>query len=435
MTSKDDFGNEMIKTVFGNIPNDWKLIDFKDILKIRSEKSNNEEIVKYSITNTGIHKRDEKFNKQLSKSSSKFKIIYKNDLVFGMSREILNFGVMKEDIGGVSSAYNVFKIDESIDPRYLELFIRVWSEYFKDIIKPASREGQGIDKNILLTKQFILPTNEYLQNFFYVFDTFNEKIELNNQMNQTLENICKAIFKHWFIHFEFPNENGNPYKSNGGKMVDSELKEIPLGWKVGTISDLCSSITNGGTPKRKEPAYWENGTIPWFKTGELFDGPLIDSEEHITEEGLKNSSCKLWEPNTVLIALYASPTVGRLGILKNYATSNQACSGLIAKKDFGYQFLFCNLLSKRKELNSIAVGSAQQNISQDIIQNTKTIIPSSQITIRFQELIEIIFEQKTLLMEESNNLAKIRDSLLPKLMSSKIHINLHEGGSANEGNN
>jgi len=256
-----------------------------------------------------------------------------------------------------------------------------------------------------------------------ILSDLDAKIELNQQMNKTLEAIGQAIFKHWFVDFEFPNEEGKPYKSSGGEMVYNEElgKEIPKGWRVGKIIDLCSSITNGGTPKRMECKYW-GGNIAWFKTGELTDGILIDSEEHITEQGLKNSACKLWNENTILIALYASPTVGRLGLLKIKATANQACSGLNAKDEIGYPFLFYTLFFKRDEFNNVAVGAAQQNISQKIVQETKTIIPPQDIIMKFNSFAERLFDKQTELVFQNRTLSSLRDALLPKLMSGKIRV-------------
>jgi type I restriction enzyme S subunit len=232
-----------------------------------------------------------------------------------------------------------------------------------------------------------------------ILSDLDSKIELLQKQNKTLEAIGQAIFKHWFVDFEFPNVEGKPYKSSGGEMVfNDELgKAIPKGWEVGTVEELCISINNGGTPRRMEKRYWDGGSIPWYKTGEL-------------------------EQNTILIALYASPTVGRLGILKTTATSNQACSGLLAKNEVGYSYLFHTLLSKREEFNSISVGSAQQNISQQIVKKSKVVIPPSEITLVFQEITEPIFDKRTLLISESITISKIRDTFLPKLMSGEIRV-------------
>ena len=105
---------KFVDSELGMIPEGWKVVVFDNILKVTTTKTGKEGIPEYSVTNTGIHPRDEKFTKNLSKSSAKNKLIRKGNLVFGMSREILNWGIMKEEVGGVSSAYNVYIVDEKI---------------------------------------------------------------------------------------------------------------------------------------------------------------------------------------------------------------------------------------------------------------------------------------------------------------------------------
>jgi len=157
---------------------------------------------------------------------------------------------------------------------------------------------------------------------------------------------------------------------------------------------------------------------------------LVDSEEHITEEGLRNSACKLWDKNTILVALYAAPTVGRLGLLRTKATSNQACSGLVAKKEIGHSFLFYNMLFKRNEFNNIAVGAAQQNISQQIVREAKTVIPLSPVLNRFSVLVDSLFDKQTELIQQNKTLSQIRDAVLPKLMSGKIRVPVPKNAEA-----
>ncbi|MDO9536181.1 MAG: restriction endonuclease subunit S [Bacillota bacterium] len=166
-------GGEMVDSELGMIPIGWELIQFSNFLKIRNEKTSDLDFPEYSVTNLGVFPRDEKFKKQLSVSKSKNKVIKKHDLVFGMSREILNWGLMRDTIGGVSSAYNVFSIDnQRIDPLYLEEFMTFRINYFMDIIKPASREGQGIDKSVLIKKHIYLPD----ENLFYKYKNTAESI-------------------------------------------------------------------------------------------------------------------------------------------------------------------------------------------------------------------------------------------------------------------
>ena len=133
----------------------------------------------------------------------------------------------------------------------------------------------------------------------HILGTLDDKIELNRRTNETLEAMARALFQSWFVDFDAVRakakgrDPGLPQPLADlfpARLGDSELGEIPAGWEVNEIDSLCQSITSGGTPARMNRAFWENGTIPWFKTGELLDGPLLDSEEHITETALENSS-------------------------------------------------------------------------------------------------------------------------------------------------
>ena len=170
----------------GKIPEGWKVLRFEEFVDLSSERVNSEMIPEFSVTNNGIFPREVKFNKQLSSSSLKNKVIRKGNLVFGMSREILNWGIMKEPIGGVSSAYTVYVINETlVSSQYLEYFIKNHVSYFKDLIKPAAREGQGIDKTVLLSKLIVLPNMEAWERFRLFFDAlFKAKFHGNQELHE-----------------------------------------------------------------------------------------------------------------------------------------------------------------------------------------------------------------------------------------------------------
>lgn len=178
---------KFVNSELGMIPEGWKVVVFDNILKVTTTKTGKEGIPEYSVTNTGIHPRDEKFTKNLSKSSAKNKLIRKGNLVFGMSREILNWGIMKEEVGGVSSAYNVYIVDEKIvSTTYLECFIAQRMDYFADLIKPASREGQGVDKALLMKKIIYIPPSEVLDVFLEKYNSIMHLTEIRNQENSRL---------------------------------------------------------------------------------------------------------------------------------------------------------------------------------------------------------------------------------------------------------
>jgi type I restriction enzyme S subunit len=277
------------------------------------------------------------------------------------------------------------------------------------------------------------PLNEQ-QAIACILGSLDDKIELNRRRSRTLEAMARAIFKSWFADFDpvRAKAEGRGQKAEGipglkpeianlfpDRLEDSPLGPIPAGWQVKTVSDCCESITSGGTPSRKRRDLWEGGSIAWFKTGELLDGPLFDSDEHITETGLANSSCKLWNVGTILFALYASPTVGRMGVITRPATSNQAAAGLVPRSEYGLHFLFHALLVARPHLQHIAVGAAQQNINQGVLKSHRLVLPSPPVARAFSRLVEPMFAEQVRCLAESRTLAALRDALLPKLISGE----------------
>jgi len=155
-----------------------------------------------------------------------------------------------------------------------------------------------------------------------------------------------------------------------GKLSDNKGLgdgELPDGWRWTTIGDVADT-TSGGTPSRKNPEYFQ-GTIPWVKSGELGDGFISKTEEKITDDALRNSSAKLFPSGTVLVALYGA-TVGKVGILKIEAASNQAVCALFPRNNsFTAKFMFYWLMSQRRELINKSMGGAQPNISQGIVRS------------------------------------------------------------------
>ena len=172
------------ETLFGEIPIEWNIILFKDILNERNEKSTNQDISMYSVTLDGIQPRADIYKKKITAKTTKFKIIHKYDLIFGMPNSGYQYGIMYDEIGGVSLAYPVFEIN-GIQPRYVDLFIKNISNYFNDIVKSGSRMGQGIDKKVLLSKEIYVPPNEHLDKYYSIesklLDLINHNLtEINN---------------------------------------------------------------------------------------------------------------------------------------------------------------------------------------------------------------------------------------------------------------
>lgn len=165
------------------------------------------------------------------------------------------------------------------------------------------------------------------------------------------------------------------------------------------ISDVILESGSGATPSRKFPEYY-GGNILWLKTKELNDGRIYDTEEKITDKGFENSSVKLFPINTVTIAMYGA-TVGKLGILKNEMTTNQACCNLVANPaKCDYRFLFYYLLNNRKAIVSLANGAAQHNINQQIVRD----FPFPVIDLTVQQRIAGLISSFDLKIELNNKI-------------------------------
>ena len=177
----------------GEMPVDWRVVEFSSFLTIRVGKSNDPSIPLFSVTDTGIYPRSDKFNKNLSKAETKNKIAYETDIVFGMSREILNWGIMRAPIGGVSSAYNVFAVASDINSKYLESFIKAHSLYFKDLIRPATREGQSVDKSALMLKSMYLPPDDVLAEYYAIEDSLTSEIQGNGKESAHLADLRDTL--------------------------------------------------------------------------------------------------------------------------------------------------------------------------------------------------------------------------------------------------
>jgi hypothetical protein len=253
-----------------------------------------------------------------------------------------------------------------------------------------------------------------------ILSAYDDLIENSQRRIKILESMARALYREWFVHFRFPGHENHP-------RVASPLGEIPEGWEVKKLGDICSRMESGGTPRRSIMEYWDDGEIDWYKTGELWDGFLFEAQEKITALGQRESTARLFEPGTILMAIYGSPTVGRMGILTTHASCNQAALGLVAdKRIISQTYLYFILYSLRDHFNGLAQGAAQQNISKEKVSGAMAVVPSRQVLDAFDNQAVPIFEQVRTLQRQTQNLRRTRDLLLPRLLSGQIALDEHE---------
>ncbi len=180
------------------------------------------------------------------------------------------------------------------------------------------------------------------------------------------------------------------------------------------LADICKTFTSGGTPSRKRPEYFENGTIPWVRTKELNDGIITEVEEFITPEALKNSSAKVLPKNTVLLAMYGA-TVGKLGVLGFESSCNQACAAMVPKDGVvDYRYLYYLLLNHRELIISQATGGAQQNLSGELIKGFTFDFP----TYKEQEAISEVLWKIDEKIAANNALSKTLEDIAQTIFKS-----------------
>jgi len=165
-----------------------------------------------------------------------------------------------------------------------------------------------------------------------------------------------------------------------------------MDWKTEALGDIAF-MTSGGTPSKKHPEYYENGTIPWVRSGELENGAIRDTDLKITQAGLDNSSAKIFPKGTLLIALYGA-TIGKLAYLDIEACTNQAVCGIFENKKVSLQYLYYFLLFHRPDLVKQGIGGAQPNISQTILKKLMVSYPADKAEqLRIVARIEELFSQ------------------------------------------
>mgnify|MGYP000513682209 CR=1 FL=1 len=252
-----------------------------------------------------------------------------------------------------------------------------------------------------------------------ILQTLDKKIIINRQINQNLEAMAKQLYDYWFVQFDFPNEEGKPYKSSGGEMVwnDKLKRNIPVGWHCGNLSEIAV-FTNGLACQKFRPKA-DEVPLPVIKIREMHDGISIDTEEvtsNIPE------SVKVYNGD-VLFSWSASLEV----MLWAYGLGglNQHIFKVTSANDFPKSFYYFQLLDyvdvfkKMAEARKTTMG----HITQDHLQQSTIAIPDNKdIADKFEKLISPIFKQVVKLQEEISNLIKQRDELLPLLMNGQITI-------------
>lgn len=312
---------------------------------------------------------------------------------------------------------------QKVNPYYLMYYLS--AEKAKKELKEGYLSGSAIPRVVL--KDFkkyplYIPSLQVQDKIVDLIYALNSKIELNSAVIKNLEQLSQTLFKHWFIDFEFSNKEGLSYKSSGGKMVDSELGEIPERWEIGFIDDL-GSVIGGGTPPTKEESYYTENGISWITPKDLSNNKskiVYRGAIDISDIGLANSSAKLMPAGTILFSSRAP--IGYIAIAGKEVSTNQGFKSIIPDKGYSSYFIYFVLHQMLPTIESYAGGSTFKEISGQGLKSINIVLPPVYIVEKFTNLVTSLFEQIKSTENENDILVNIRDAILPKLLSGEVEI-------------
>lgn len=339
-----------------------------------------------------------------------------------------------------------------------------------DAIIEQGAGAAGIRGSDLAKLNVPSPSIDFQNNVVSILDAIDKKIETNHQINQTLEQMAQALFKSWFVNFEPVKAKIAALEAGGSEedallaamqtisgkgeaaltrlqseqpeqyaelrttaelfpsaMQESELGKIPEGWNVSQIGDEVT-VVGGGTPSTKNPDFWENGQINWTSPKDLSnlaDKVLVETERKVTEAGLTKISSGLLPVDTVLMSSRAP--VGYLALAKIPLAVNQGYIAMKCEKALSPEFVIQWCAAHMDEIKSRASGTTFAEISKKNFKIIPVVMPPESLVSVYSKQASSLYEAIENNVRESDTLAKLRDSLLPKLLSGELSVPDAEG--------
>ncbi|MBP0723935.1 restriction endonuclease subunit S [Bacillus sp. RG28] len=314
---------------------------------------------------------------------------------------------------GSTEFFVVRAIEGKGDPQFIYYLMRhpkIREVTIKSMTGTSGR--QRAQKEAILEYSMALPNIKDQKKIGYFLSLYDSKIEVNKEIINILKQLSQTLFKHWFIDFEFPNEKGQPYKSSGGEMVQSELGEIPKAWSVDSLSSIAD-IVMGQSPK-SDTYNNENIGLP------LLNGAADFKNCNLSPNKYTSDAKKIGNKGDFVFGVRA--TIGLVTELDDtYAIGRGAGIARSLTRE-AKEYLYEVLNKAFNEFQYTASGSVYLNISKNDLKDYKICKPSNNIVKRYHSAVRAIMIQKENLIQENKNLTQLRDTLLPKLLSGEIEI-------------
>lgn len=274
-----------------------------------------------------------------------------------------------------------------------------------------------------------LPSISEQRAIAHILGVLDDKIEMSRRMSETLAATAQAIFKSWFVDFDPVYSKISNKKAIGvdaktaalfpDSLEDSELGDIPKGWNISKLGDVAKAVL-GGTPSRTEPSYW-GGSIPWINSGKANEFRVIEPSEFITQDGLNSSATKMLPSRTTIIAITGA-TLGQVSLTEIEVCANQSIVGVIGTDTLPSEYIYLWVRENIQNLIASQTGGAQQHINKNNVNDLLVLCPNEPVISAYIRFVRPIFDRIKICCFESRDLAALRNTLLPKLMSGELQV-------------
>jgi len=263
---------------------------------------------------------------------------------------------------------------------------------------------------------------ETQQKIAKILSDIDDKIEVLHQINDNLAELSKTIYDYWFVQFDFPDENGKPYKSNGGKMVYNEVlkREIPEGWEVKSLGEIEPNIITGKTPPTKDENNF-NGNILFITIDDIRQNLFIyNSERTLSEKGANTQRAKFLKKGDICVSCIG--TVGVIGIVGKIAQTNQQINSISNPQNFNKYFLLNYLDRYFKDNFTAKKGAVLDNMNKAEFESIIIINPIQNIKEIYYGKVKFLYKKIDTNIQQIQHLQSLRDWLLPMLMNGQISV-------------
>jgi len=346
-----------------------------------------------------------------------------NDILYSMIGTIgLMYRVESQPNYAIKNM-GLFKISDEIKSKWLYYYLKSpkMKNYIKSLLNGSTQ--QYIILSNLRQIPIEMPENEGdMKKIIKVLDLIDKKIQINTKTNDNLEELMQTLYQRWFIEFNFPNEEGKPYKASGGKMVwNEELKqEIPEGWKVENLyKNSLSSIIKNGVDKFEKKIYLETADIT---NDFISNGNEISFNNRPSRANMQPQLNSIWFAKMKNSVKHLSLAESSNAFVNKYILSTGMYGLQCDKKTFPYMHSFINSIYFESTKDKLAHGATQQAVNDNDIKNIKIICPNNSIIEKYSNKTYSILEEKNLIQEENKRLTELRDFLLPMLMNGQINV-------------